>query len=158
SGLVDARDDATAGTHAERMRGEQAALRATHELITRRSENPRFVTRPVATRGHEFLRMLDAHADLERLRFDGEALVVERAPRVACAVSRREHDTVAVDLTARRVQRAHATSVRREHETFDARVPHELHTELFEMSAQMREDTVQLVRSDVRAAVERDRV
>jgi hypothetical protein len=99
--------------------------------------------------------VLDAHTELERLRLEGHALRGQRLPGVARAVSRREHERRARDLTAGRGQRAHVPGPV-EREPLHARSPVEADAQRLEPRAQARQDPVQAIGADVRARVPAD--
>ena len=100
------------------------------------------------------LRVLDAHPQLERLRLDGQSLRGERAPGVARAVTGREQQRVAGDLSARGLERHHARGdAAREPQRVDARAPVEANARGGELGAQPRQDPMQPVGADVCARV-----
>ncbi len=54
---------------------------------------------------HERLRVLDAHAERERLRFERDTGVEQELEHVASGMARREHDRIGAELAA--VAQAH---------------------------------------------------
>ena len=113
----------------------------------------------VAAAVDELLRVLDANAELERLRARDHALRGQRAQRVARAVARREHDGVGAQLARRRLHRA--DPARRGaigHERLEARPEVEAHAGRLELRAQPRQHAVQAIGADVGARVPADRL
>ena len=105
----------------------------------------------------ERLRMLDTHAERERLRLQPDAQLLKHRQHVARRVPCREHHVLRRDLRA--VGEAHSRHPARGvigHQRDDARPETKLHADTLEPLAQRRHHLGQPVRADVRSRVDED--
>ncbi len=93
------RHDSSARAHAETV--DRAAIFAVmHELIVGRSKNGMLGIRTKTAGINERLRMLDAHADGERLRLNVDAAIMQHLKRIARTVAYGEHDGAGCNVSS----------------------------------------------------------
>lgn len=153
--LVDARHDAAAGTHAERV-GRRNGLAL--QVVRRRPEPRRSRPLAVAPPGHELLRVLDANTQLERLRLQLDAAGHELLPGVPRRVTDRQHERVQTKLALARTNGPEPPT-RRAVDRIETDHPGavlEPDAAGLEASAEAGEHPVQAVGTDVGPSVEGD--
>ena len=155
---VDARDDLTAGTHAERVPPRRTLFGTTNQPVIRRAETRGFRASSVSPCIDQCLGMFDPHAKLRCTRFDLDAVAQEMFPRVPGTVSNGEYHRVARHLTvvclyARdRARAAALVKAQPRH----LRVPVKLNACIDETLSQRGQNGVQAIRPDMGAGIEND--